>query len=113
MPDAGNHLRKAVKLYPAFSDACVLLGQVSNYLPAYLCLTVISARLNNWDEVLKLSSRALELDPADSAAFYVNSATANFECFSQSRSRARKPDCNPSSADVAGTAGTRTGSLIA
>jgi cytochrome c-type biogenesis protein CcmH/NrfG len=30
MPDAGNHLRKAVKLYPAFSDAWVLLGQVLN-----------------------------------------------------------------------------------
>lgn len=96
--EAENHLRKAVKQYAKYSAAWILLGQVleaeqkteearnacsqplaasSNYLPAYLCLTDISARLNNWDEVLKLSTRALEIDPTTDAAAYSYNAAAN------------------------------------
>jgi predicted Zn-dependent protease len=96
MPAAETHLRKAVKQYPKYSAAWILLGQVlaaqmkteeardacsnplnsgSKYLPAYLCLTDISARSNNWDDVLKFSSRAIEID--QSAAAYAYNATAN------------------------------------
>jgi hypothetical protein len=96
MPTAETHLRKAVKQYPKYSAAWILLGQVlaaqmkteeardacfnplnsgSHYLPAYLCLTDISARSKNWNEVLKFSSRAIEID--QSAAAYAYNATAN------------------------------------
>jgi tetratricopeptide (TPR) repeat protein len=97
MADAETHLRKVVKEYAKYAAAWVLLGQVlearqetneardacshpltsvANYLPAYLCLTDISARANNWDEVLKLSTRALEIDPVSNAAAYAYNATA-------------------------------------
>lgn len=97
MADAETHLRKVVKDYAKYAAAWVLLGQVlearqktneardacshpltsvANYLPAYLCLTDISARLNHWDEVLKLSTRALEIDPVANAAAYAYNATA-------------------------------------
>jgi tetratricopeptide (TPR) repeat protein len=97
MTAAENHLRKVVKEYEGFAAAWIALGQVmevrqktdearnacshpltslANYLPAYLCLTDISARLNRWDEVLKLSGRALEIDPTASAAAYAYNATA-------------------------------------
>ncbi len=98
MADAETHLRKVVKEYAKYAAAWVLLGQVlearqktneardacshpltsaANYLPAYLCLTDISARANNWDDVLKLSGRALEIDPVANAAAYAYNATAN------------------------------------
>jgi tetratricopeptide (TPR) repeat protein len=100
MADAENHLRKVVKQYEKYAAAWVLLGQVlevqqksdeardscsrplttvSNYLPAYLCLTDIAARLKNWDETLKLSIRALEIDPTSSASAYAYNATANLK----------------------------------
>jgi tetratricopeptide (TPR) repeat protein len=98
MAAAEKHLRKVVNQYAKYSAAWVLLGQVlvaqqkteeargacsqpltakPNYLPAYLCLTDISSRLKNWDEVLKLSARALEIDPTADAAAYAYSAMAN------------------------------------
>lgn len=96
--DAETHLRKALKQDSRYPAAWVLLGQIlqashriqeaqdacsrplsmtSSYLPAYLCLTDISARSQKWDEVLKLSSRALEIDPTENAAAYAYNATAN------------------------------------
>jgi tetratricopeptide (TPR) repeat protein len=98
MADAETHLRKVVKAYEKYASAWVLLGQVlearqkndeardacshpltslANYLPSYLCLTDISARLNHWDEVLKFSTRAIEIEPAANAAAYAYNATAN------------------------------------
>jgi len=98
MESAENHLRKVVKEYEKYAAAWVLLGQVlearqkadeardacthpltalSNYLPSYLCLTDISARLSHWDEVLKLSARALEVDSTTNVAAYAFHATAN------------------------------------
>jgi len=96
--DAEAHLRKALKQDAKFSAAWVLLGQVleaqqkmdeahdacshptesASYLPAYLCLADISARAKNWDDVLKLSSRALEIDPSTAAPAYTYNAAANF-----------------------------------
>jgi tetratricopeptide (TPR) repeat protein len=92
-----KHLRKAVQEYPKYSAAWVTLGQVlaarqhtdearsacsqgstadSNYVPAYLCLADIAVREKAWDEVLKLSSRALEIDPATNAVAYEYNAAA-------------------------------------
>jgi tetratricopeptide (TPR) repeat protein len=97
--EAESHLRKAVKQWPAYLAAWVVLGQVleaqqkleeahdacsqplaadSNYLPAYLCLADISARLQSWDKVLQLSTRALEIDPTTTAVAYDYNAAANF-----------------------------------
>ena len=95
--DAELHLRKAVKQDTKFSAAWVLLGQVleseqkmdeahdacskpagSSYLPAYLCLADISARAGNWDDVLKYSSLALEIDPSTAAPAYAYNAAAYF-----------------------------------
>lgn len=96
--DAENHLRKAVKQDAKYSAAWVLLGQVleaqqktdeareacsqpvasTPYVPAYLCLADISARAKNWDEVLKLTTRALELDPTMDAPAYSYNAAAHF-----------------------------------
>jgi len=98
MGEAEKHLRKAVNQYAGYSAAWVLLGQVlearqktqeardacsqplttsAGYLPAYLCLTDISARLKSWDEALKFSTRALEIDPSTDAAAYAYHAAAN------------------------------------
>lgn len=96
--DAENHLRKAVKQYPRYSAAWVLLGQTleaqqktdeareacsqpvtsdSNYRPAYFCLADIAGRSQQWDEALKFSNRALELDPTSDAVGYAYNAAAN------------------------------------
>jgi tetratricopeptide (TPR) repeat protein len=98
MATAERHLRKAVKQDPKYPAAWVLLGQIlqkqqrieeardacsrpltvsSHYLPAYLCLIDISARSENWPDVLTLSARALEIDPTTDAAAYAYNAAAN------------------------------------
>jgi tetratricopeptide (TPR) repeat protein len=95
MPDAEAHLRKAVRQDAKFSAAWVLLGQIfeaqqkmedahdacskptGSYLPAYLCLADISSHAKNWDDVLRLSSLALEIDPTTAPAYAYNAA-ANF-----------------------------------
>jgi tetratricopeptide (TPR) repeat protein len=97
-PDAEKHLRKAVQEYPKYSAAWVTLGQVLAaqqrtedarsacsqastvdpiYVPAYLCLAEIAVRSQDWDAELKLSSRALELDPSNYAVAYEYHAAAN------------------------------------
>ncbi|MGH9501990.1 MAG: tetratricopeptide repeat protein [Terriglobales bacterium] len=99
IPEAESHLRKAVKQWPKYLAAWVVLGQVleaqrktedaldacsqplstdSRYLPAYLCLADISAWSENWDKVLDLSTRALEIDPTNNAVAYDYNAAANF-----------------------------------
>jgi tetratricopeptide (TPR) repeat protein len=95
--DAEAHLRKALKQDEKFSAAWVLLGQVleaqqkmdeareacshptatSNYVPAFLCLADLSAHAKQWDDVLKLSTRALEIDPSTDAPAYAYNAAAN------------------------------------
>jgi hypothetical protein len=98
MADAEKHFRKALREYPQYAMAWVTLGQVfatqqrtdearntclqgskvdPTYVPAYLCLADIAARANAWDEVLKLSGRALELDPSSNAVAYEYHAAAN------------------------------------
>jgi tetratricopeptide (TPR) repeat protein len=96
---AEDHFRKAVKQWPKYLAAWVVLGQVleaqrktgeaydacsqplttdSNYLPAYLCLADISAHSKSWNTVLQLSTRALEIDPTNDAVAYDYNAAANF-----------------------------------
>ena len=97
--EAEGHLRKAVKQWPRYLAACVVLGQVleaqqktdeayaacsqplateSNYLPAYLCLADISAHSESWNKVLQLSIRALEIDPSSDALAYDYNSAANY-----------------------------------
>ena len=85
---AADHLRKAVQVEPHYSAAWVTLGQLlvaqqkipeardacsqavaanANYLAGYLCLADISGREQKWDEMLKFSGRAIDLDPANDA----------------------------------------------
>jgi tetratricopeptide (TPR) repeat protein len=47
------------------------------YVPAYLCLADMAARAHAWDEVLKLSGHALEIDPSSNALAYEYHAAAN------------------------------------
>ena len=96
--EAEKHFRKALREYPKYATAWVTLGQVlatqqrtdqarnaciqasivdPTYVPAYLCLADIAARAHAWDEVLKLSGRALELDPSTNAVAYEYHAAAN------------------------------------
>ena len=106
MVEAEKHLRKAVKQYQQYSAAWVMLGQTleaqqkmaearaacaqpvaagSNYLPAYLCQADISGRLQSWDDMLKLSARALEIDPTSNAVAYAYHAAANFNLHNLSK----------------------------
>jgi predicted Zn-dependent protease len=96
--EAEAHLRKAVKQWPNYSAAWVVLGQVlesqqkfdkaydscsqpltidSKYLPAYLCMADVSAHTENWNQVLNLSNRALEIDSTSNPVAYDYNAAAN------------------------------------
>jgi hypothetical protein len=121
--DAENHLRKAVKQYPRYSAAWVLLGQTlgaqqktdeareacsqpvtsdSNYRPAYLCIADIAARSQHWDEVLKFSNRALELDPSSDGVGYAYNAAANLNLHNlpqAEKSALRAADLDKNNAD--------------
>jgi tetratricopeptide (TPR) repeat protein len=53
-------------------------GADPSYLPAYLCWAEIAGREQEWNAVLNLTSRALELDPVNDAYAYFFSAIAYF-----------------------------------
>lgn len=95
---AETHLRKAVQQEPKYATAWVTLGQMlaarqhndearnacsqavsadASYLPSYLCLADIAARNQQWDEMLKFSSHALDLDSTDDVVAYDYHAGAN------------------------------------
>jgi Tfp pilus assembly protein PilF len=95
---AVDHLRKAVQAEPQYSAAWVTLGQLlvaqqkvkegrdacsqalaanANYLAGYLCLADIAGREQKWDEMLKFSGHAIDLDPANDAVAYGLNAAAN------------------------------------
>jgi tetratricopeptide (TPR) repeat protein len=98
--DAEKHFRKALREYPKYATAWVTLGQMlaaqkrtdearnacvqasvvnPSYVPGYLCLADIAARARAWDEVRKLSARALELDSSANAIAYEYQAAANLK----------------------------------
>ncbi|MGH9562097.1 MAG: hypothetical protein ACRD3S_11645, partial [Terracidiphilus sp.] len=85
LKSAEDHVRKAVKIYPDYAAAWVVLGQIlqqqhkdheavdacrkaedadPDYAPPYICLAGFAARVNDWDEAYALASHALSLDPA-------------------------------------------------
>lgn len=95
---AESHLRKAVQHEPRYTAAWVTLGQTlaaqqhhdearnacsqavsadASYIPSYLCLADIAARTQQWEEMLKFSGRALDLDPTDNVVAYDYNAGAN------------------------------------
>jgi tetratricopeptide (TPR) repeat protein len=94
-----QHVRKAVQIYPKYVAGWVMLGQIlevqrqpeqarracsqasvadPNYLPSYLCLAEIAGREERWDDVLRHTTRALELDPLHDPYAYFFSAIAYF-----------------------------------
>lgn len=96
---AEKHARRAVKIYPAYAAAWVLLGQVlradhrddeaiqacrqgriadPTYAPPYICLAGFAARANDWDEAFSLADRALGLDPATDPYAFLYTALADF-----------------------------------
>jgi tetratricopeptide (TPR) repeat protein len=98
--EAESYLRKAVKQWPEYSAAWVVLGQLleaqqklgearqacsqplttdSQYLPAYLCMADISSRAHDWDQVLQMSVRALAIDPTTVALAYDYNGVANLK----------------------------------
>jgi tetratricopeptide (TPR) repeat protein len=95
---AEAHLRKAVQQEPKYAAAWTTLGQIlsarqqtedarnacsqaatadASYVPSYLCLADIAARSQQWDEMLKFSRHALDLDPTNDAVAYGYNAAAN------------------------------------
>jgi tetratricopeptide (TPR) repeat protein len=95
--DAEKGLRKAVQQYPKYAAAWITLGQIMQarqqpdqarlactqaalvdpaYLPAQLCLADIAAHEQAWEQVLKFSQRALELNSATDPHAYFYAASA-------------------------------------
>ena len=95
---AEAHLRKAVQQEPKYAAAWVTLGQMlaaqqhseearsacsqavsadASYSLSYLCLADIAARNQQWEEMLKFSRYALDLDPTDDVVAYDYNAGAN------------------------------------
>jgi tetratricopeptide (TPR) repeat protein len=99
LSDAEEHERSAIRLYPSYAAAWVLLGQVldaenkrddgrmacsqarsvdPSYVAPYLCLANFAATEENWQEVSMLSGSALTLDPAGNAYSFYYAADAAF-----------------------------------
>jgi cytochrome c-type biogenesis protein CcmH/NrfG len=99
MRETERHLRRATEIYPKYVAGWVMLGQTlettqqtaaarsacsrastadPNYLPAYLCLAEIAGREQQWNDVLNLTKRALELNPVNDAYAYFFRAIAYF-----------------------------------
>jgi predicted Zn-dependent protease len=95
---ATEHLHKAVQVEPQYSAAWVTLAQVlmaqqkvaeahdacshavdanANYLAGELCLAEVAGLEQKWDEMLKFSGRAIDLDPANDSVAYGLNAAAN------------------------------------
>jgi len=110
-----QHLRKAVKIYPKYVPGWVMLGQTleaqrrpdrarsacsrasdadPNYVPSYLCLAEIAGREEKWGEVLRYTTRALELDSMHDPYAYFFSAIAYFNLnqFAEAEQRALKAE---------------------
>jgi tetratricopeptide (TPR) repeat protein len=82
--EAESHLRRAVKRYPEYAEAWIVLGQVlaaqthlseaqsacargstadASFAPAQLCLADISALQDHWQESLDHADRAIQIAP--------------------------------------------------
>jgi tetratricopeptide (TPR) repeat protein len=98
LDEAEQYVRNAIRLYPNYAAAWVVLGQIldaqkkrddarkacsqarsvdPNYVAPFLCLADFAASEGDWQEVSILSGGALELDPSGNAySFYYASAAA-------------------------------------
>jgi tetratricopeptide (TPR) repeat protein len=93
-----EHLRKAIAVYADYAAAWVLLGQVLDaqqkrpeareacsqastvdpkYVAPYLCLAELAATESDWEQVARLSERALELDPVSNIYSFYYAAYAS------------------------------------
>lgn len=98
LDDAVRHFRNAIQYDPKYAAAWVTLGQTlvlqqhndearvacehgsaaePTYVPAYLCVADIATRTHAWDEALKLSTHAIELDSSHNFVAYEYHAAAN------------------------------------
>jgi tetratricopeptide (TPR) repeat protein len=98
-PDAEKHLAKAVEIYPQYASAWDLRGREQRlqkqdaeaeksflaaissdekYIPPYIQLTGLYAGRGNWSEVLRLSSKVIELDPSNYPDAYFLNALGHF-----------------------------------
>jgi tetratricopeptide (TPR) repeat protein len=98
LPKAQEHLQKAIRAYPQYQVAWVLLGQVqrdqqnskdatescqhaleldAKYLPPYLCLADLAARANKWDQVASLTDKVIALHPVKAPGAYYYNLMAN------------------------------------
>ena len=96
---AETHARQAVKIYPDYAAAWVVLGEIfeaehrdnqavgacrhgltadPRYAPPYICLADFAADAKDWDETYALADRALALDPATDPYAFLYTATADF-----------------------------------
>jgi len=96
---AEEDVRSAIQDYPDYVAAWVMLGEVlaakeetdharnacehaqttdSTYLPSYLCLTQIALKNEQWEQVLSLTTKALDLNPQTDAYAYFYRAVAFF-----------------------------------
>jgi hypothetical protein len=104
LPQAEEHIRKAITVYPDYAAAWVVLGQVLNakherdkareacsqgsrvdpkYVAPYLCLAEFAAIESDWEQVARLSERALALDPVNNvySLYYAAYASAHLHQF--------------------------------
>lgn len=94
---AEDHARRAVKIYPNYAAAWVLLGRTliaehkeeegraacnqaktvdPKYSPPYICLADFAARAKDWKQESMLSAYALSLDPATNMYAYLYASDA-------------------------------------
>lgn len=99
LKEAQKHLDRAVKVYPQFAAAWVLLGQTEqdqgktlqaeescmqgrsadpNYLPSYLCLADVAAHQEKWPQVAELTNQAVALHPVRAPGVFYYNCLANF-----------------------------------
>lgn len=97
--DAEKHLAKAVELYPQYASAWELLGRSQRqqqqdaeaeksllsaisaddkYVPPYLHLAALNANRSQWPDVVRLTDKAIQLDPMNYPDIYFLNAAAHF-----------------------------------
>jgi tetratricopeptide (TPR) repeat protein len=97
--DAEKHLAKAVEMYPQYASAWELRGREQRlqkqdaeaeksflaaingdekYIPPYIQLTGLYAGRANWSEVLRLTSKVIELDPLNYPDAYFLNALGHY-----------------------------------
>jgi hypothetical protein len=99
LDEAEKNALAALHVYPMFAAAWFRLGQVyvstdrivearsaytrameadANYVNPYIALAQLAAGEKAWDETIRLTDRALELDPLDFPYVYYMNAVANY-----------------------------------